>query len=73
MREFISSLTERNFCNRMVAFIENGSWAPQAARKMREILEPMKNITIVEPVVTIKSAMKADTIVKMEELAEKLV
>jgi len=73
MEDFLLHLKAKGYQKRTVALMENGSWAPQAARKMREILEPMKNITIVEPVVTIKSAMKADTIVKMEELAEKLV
>ena len=73
MEDFLLHLKAKNYQKRTVALMENGSWAPQAARKMREILEPMKNITIVEPVVTIKSAMKADTIAKMEELAEKLV
>ena len=73
MEDFLLHLKAKNYQKRTVALMENGSWAPQAARKMREILEPMKNITIVEPVVTIKSAMKADTIAKMEELAEKLI
>ena len=53
--------------------MENGSWAPQAARKMKEIFESMKSISIVEPVVTIRSTMKVDTICKMEELAENLI
>jgi len=73
MEDFLLHLKAKSYQKRTVALMENGSWAPQAARKMREILEPMKNITIVEPIVTIKSTMKADTIVKMEELAEKLV
>ncbi len=73
MEDFLLHLKAKSYQKRTVALMENGSWAPQAARKMREILEPMKNITIVEPVVTIKSAMKADTIAKMEELADKLV
>ena len=73
MEDFLLHLKAKNYQKRTVALIENGSWAPQAARKMREILEPMKNITILDPVVTIRSAMKADTIEKMEELAEKLV
>ena len=73
MEDFLLHLKAKNYQKRTVAIMENGSWAPQAARKMKEILEPMKNIEIVEPVVTIKSAMKADTVAKMEELAEKLV
>ena len=73
MEDFLLHLKAKNFQKRTVALMENGSWAPQAARKMRELFEGMKNIEIVEPVVTIKSSMKADTVVKMEELAEKLV
>ena len=73
MEDFLLHLKAKNYQKRTVALMENGSWAPQAARKMREILEPMKNITILDPVVTIRSAMKADTVEKMEELAEKLI
>ena len=73
MEDFLLHLKAKNYQKRTVALIENGSWAPQAARKMREILEPMKNITILDPVVTIRSAMKAETIEKMEELVENLV
>lgn len=73
MEDFLLHLKAKNYQKRTVALMENGSWAPQAARKMKEILEPMKNITILDPVVTIRSAMKADTVEKMEELAEKLI
>ena len=73
MEDFLLHLKAKNYQKRTVALIENGSWAPQAARKMREILEPMKNITILDPIVTIRSAMKAETIEKMEELVENLV
>ena len=73
MEDFLSHLKAKNFQKRTVALMENGSWAPMAAKKMREILEGMKEITICEPVVTIKSAMKEDTMKVMEELAEKLV
>ena len=73
MEDFLLHLKAKSYQKRTVALMENGSWAPQAGRKMREILESMKNIEIVEPMVTIKSTMKADTIAKMEELAEKLV
>ena len=51
----------------------NGSWAPSAARTMKNILEGMKNITICEPVVTIRSTMKENTEKELEELAERLV
>ena len=72
MEDFLSHLKAKNFQKRTVALMENGSWAPMAAKKMREYLEGMKEITICEPVVTIKSAMKEDTLKVMEELAEKL-
>jgi len=73
MEDFLSHLKAKNFQKRTVALMENGSWAPVAAKKMREYLEGMKEITICEPVVTIKSAMKEDTLKVMEELACKLV
>ena len=73
MEDFLLHLKAKSYQKRTVALVENGSWAPQAARKMKEMLEPMKNITILEPVITIRSAMKAETIEKMKELAEKLV
>ena len=57
MREFITNLVERNYQNRTIAFIENGSWAPTAAKLMKDMFAKSKNITFVEPVVTIVSAM----------------
>ena len=73
MEDFLLHLKAKSYQKRTVALVENGSWAPQAARKMKEILEAMKNITILEPIITIRSTMKEETIGKMEELAEKLV
>ncbi len=73
MEDFLSHLKAKNYQKRTVAMIENGSWAPMAAKKMREYFEGMKEIEICEPVVTIKSTMKDDTVKVMEELAEKLV
>ena len=73
MEDFLSHLKAKNFQKRTVALMENGTWAPMAAKKMREYLEGMKEITICEPTVTIKSAMKEETLKVMEELAEKLV
>ena len=70
MKEFIHHLTERNYQNRTVAFMENGSWAPCAARAMRTLIEPMKEITLVEPTVTIRSRMKQSDIPAMEALAD---
>ena len=60
MREFIDCLVERGFKNRTVAFIENGSWAPVAAKVMKEKLAPCKDLTFVEPVITLKSAFTAE-------------
>lgn len=73
MEDFLSHLKAKNFQKRTVGLMENGTWAPMAAKKMREYLEGMKEITICEPTVTIKSAMKEETLKVMEELAEKLV
>ncbi len=73
MEDFLLHLKAKSYQKRTVALMENGSWAPMAAKKMREILEGMKNITICEPVVTIKSAVKEETLAKMEELCEALV
>ena len=72
MREFIDHLTERNFQKRTVAFIENGSWAPMALKAMKKELENSKNLTYIEPAVTIKSAMKADTREQIDAMAEEL-
>ena len=73
MEDFLSHLKAKNFQKRTVGLMENGTWAPMSAKKMREYLEGMKEITICEPVVTIKSAMKEETLKVMEELVEKLV
>ena len=72
MQDFLHHLQSKAFQNRTVGLIENGSWAPTAARTMRNILETMKNITIVEPVVTIKSVLKETDIPALEQLADAL-
>lgn len=72
MYEFLHRLQIKGFCNRKVAIIENGSWAPSAGRVMKEMLSSMSNIEIVEPMVTIKSRMKASDIPALEELASAL-
>jgi len=72
MREFINHLTERNFANRTVALIENGSWAPMAAKVMRGMLEKCKNITYTETTVKILSALNADSTAQLDALAEEL-
>lgn len=73
MEQFLSHLKAKNFQKRTVALIENGSWAPTAAKKMRETLEGMKELTICDPVVTIRSALKEDSLQQLREVAEKLV
>ena len=70
MREFINHLTERGYQNRKVGIIENGSWAPMAAKVMKEMLSGCKNLEIVEPVVTIKSALNAASEEALSQLAE---
>ena len=72
MKEFIEHLTERNFSNRTLALIENGSWAPMAAKVMRSLLEKSKNITYIEPVVTIKSAMDDEAKLQIDALVDAL-
>lgn len=72
MQDFLHHLQVKAFQNRTVGLIENGSWAPTAAKTMRNILETMKNITIVEPVVTIKSVLKETDIPALDQLADAL-
>ena len=72
MREFIESLTERNYQNKRLAFIENGSWAPQAAKVMKGMLEGCKNMTYCENDVKIVSALNDDSRAQIEALAEEL-
>lgn len=72
MKEFINHLTERFYQNRTVAFVENGSWGPVAAKMMRKMLEGSKNITFAETVVQIKSALNTDSIAAIDTLCEEL-
>ena len=72
MREFIEHLTERNFQSRTVAFIENGSWAPSAARIMKGMLEKSKNLTYTNTNIKILSAMNEENRVQMDMLADEL-
>ncbi|MBE6546540.1 MAG: MBL fold metallo-hydrolase [Ruminococcaceae bacterium] len=72
MRDFIEHLTERNFSNRTVAFIENGSWAPLAAKVMKGMLEDCKNLTFVEPTVKLLSALNAESSEQLHTLADEL-
>ncbi len=72
MREFINELIGHNYQNRTVALMENGSWAPLAAKAMRTKLEGCKNITFTENTVQIRSALNTDSIAQIEALAEEL-
>ncbi|SFA89001.1 Flavorubredoxin [Acetitomaculum ruminis DSM 5522] len=72
MREFITHLLERNFQNRTLAFVENGSWGPAAIKVMKKMLEEAKNITYTANNVTIKSALKKDTYQAIEKLTDEL-
>ena len=72
MKQFLDHLKERNYQNRTVGIIENGSWAPSAGKCMKGTLEEMKNIHIIEPVITIKSTMSEENIAQMEEMANVL-
>ena len=73
MKEFIDHLADHAFQNRRVAFMENGTWAPNAAKAMRAKMEACKDIEFVEPVVTIKSALADDSRAAIKELAAVLV
>ena len=72
MREFINHLTERNFQNRKIALIENGTWAPMAAKVMTKMLEGSKNLTFAENTVRIMSSLNTETREKIEALAKEL-
>lgn len=72
MRQFIDNLTERNFQNKTVAFIENGSWAPLAVKVMKSMLEGCKNLTVCDTSVKIMSALNEESSEKLEALSEEL-
>lgn len=72
MEQFLYHLKERNYQNRKVGILQNGSWAPSAEKAMKEILKDMKDIQIVDKTVTIKSTMKDTDIAELEELADKI-
>ena len=73
MEDFIHHLQIKNYQNHKVAFIENGSWAPMSGKKMREAMSALKNIEIVEPVVTVESTVKPETVEALKMLAAKLI
>lgn len=73
MHEFLHRLQTKTYRNRRVGLIENGSWAPCAGRIMKNMLSEMKDIALVEPMVTLRSTMKLSDLPAMETLAEALV
>ena len=72
MEHFLRHLKDRNYQKRTVGIIENGSWAPSAGRGMKAIISEMKDLNIVEPMVTIKSRMNAENKKQMEDLADEI-
>lgn len=72
MRTFINHLTERNYQKRTVGLIENGSWAPMAAKVMQSLLAGAKDVKILEPIVTIRSALSDESRASLESLADAL-
>lgn len=70
MQDFLHHLQSKAYQKRTIGILENGSWGPTAARAMKEILGTLKNITVVEPVVTIKSTLKEENMADMEALAQ---
>lgn len=72
MRQFIDHLTERNYQNRTLGFIENGTWAPTAAKIMKAMFEKSKNINYIDTTVTLRSAMTEENAEAIERMAEEL-
>jgi flavorubredoxin len=72
MKEFINHLTERNYQNRTIGFVENGSWAPMATKVMKSMLEKSKNLTYTEANVKILSALNDESRAQILALAEEL-
>ena len=73
MREFIHDLTERNFQNRTIGLMENGSWAPTAVKTMQKMLEGCKNLTFTDTSVQIMSALNDNSAAQIESLAKELI
>ena len=73
MEDFLLHLKSKGYKNRKAAVMENGSWGPIAAKKMREYLEQMNGVEVCSKAVTIRSAVKPETVTAMEEMAEELI
>ncbi len=72
MRNLLLDLKEKNYQNRTIGLIENGTWAPNSAKCMKDIISTMKNIKLLEPVVTIKSTLKDSDRENLVKLAEEI-
>ena len=72
MKHLLMHLQERNFQNRTVGIIENGTWAPTAGKCMQDILVAMKNINIIDPIITIRSRLNEESKLKLEELSKNI-
>ena len=73
MEDFLNHLKAKNYSNRKVGIVENGTWAPMAAKKMSEILSTLKNVTLAETVVTVKSSLNAESEAALDKLVAELV
>lgn len=73
MENLLHDIANHNLQHRTVAFVENGSWAPMAAKGMKSILEPCRNITYIKKSITIKSALKPEQLIDIEALADEIV
>jgi len=73
MENFLRLLKDKNYQNRKIGIIENGTWAPSAAKTMKSIIEGMKDITIIEPEITIKTKLSDENIEQFKELAENII
>ena len=70
MHQFLWKLQQKAYQKRTVGIVENGSWAPSAGREMKAMLETMKDITLLEPMVTIKSALNEESLAQLQQLAD---
>jgi len=73
MEDFLNHLKAKNYSNRKVGVVENGTWAPMAAKKMAEILSTLKNVTLTETVVTVKSSLNAESEAALDKLVAEMV
>ena len=73
MEDFLNHLKAKNYSNRKVGVIENGTWAPMAAKKMTEILSTLKNVTLAETVVTVKSTLSAESEAALDKLVAEMI